>query len=71
MKRGGFSEVVEATTAGSPNAGAEHADSERLKRPKETVRGEMVYRQSAWARGRRPRVAAGRPFVRPLCGQVG
>ena len=71
MKRGGFSEVVQATAAGAPNAHSESSDSGRLELPRETVRGEMVYRRLAWGGGRGPRVAAGHPFARPLYGHLG
>jgi aryl-alcohol dehydrogenase-like predicted oxidoreductase len=45
MKRRQFFEVV-ATAAVAPGiAGADIADSSKLERPKETIRGEMIYRE--------------------------
>src|SRR5438876_3794327 len=45
MKRRQFLGVMAATAAAPLAAGAEPADSARLERPRETVRGEMRYRQ--------------------------
>ena len=45
MKRRRFLEVIAATAAIAPAAGAGPANSDRPERPKETRRGEMLYRQ--------------------------
>ena len=45
MKRREFLTVVAATAAVPLAAGAEPVDPARLERPRETKRGEMLYRQ--------------------------
>jgi hypothetical protein len=45
MKRCGHFEVMAANAAVSSDAGAEPAESGRVERPKETARGDMLYRQ--------------------------
>jgi predicted aldo/keto reductase-like oxidoreductase len=45
MKRRRFFEVAATAAVGPAIAGAEITDSGKLQRPKETVRGEMIYRE--------------------------
>ena len=45
MKRRRFFEVAAAAAVAPAVAGVEIADSSKLERPKETVRGDMIYRE--------------------------